>query len=93
MIKIQKKMKNICEYHPIVNLDIFDYFRFAKKKKDNNKDIKEHEGLVNEEDKTENIMNNANGFDYKKQNNSINQQSQEENKTSIESNIVTEIEL
>ena len=79
---IQKKMKTICEKHPIVEVDIFDYFGIGKNMKDDNKDIKkenkDNSKTMEKEDNT---------------GNSINDNSQKENKTEMNNNIITEIEI
>ena len=79
---IQKKMKIICEKHPIVEVDIFDYFGIGKNMKDDNKDIKkenkDNSKTMEKEDNT---------------GNSINDNSQKENKTKMNNNIITEIEI
>jgi len=79
---IQKKMKTICEKHPIVEVDIFDYFGIGKNMKDDNKDIKkenkDNSKTMEKEDNT---------------GNSINDNSQKENKTKMNNNIITEIEI
>ena len=100
MIIIQKKMKDLCSYHPIVNVDIFEYFGIGKKttnenkeKNNNNIEKKEEENLENEEDnKNGDNINSINAFEdnkEKKENNPINQESQNENNKDI----ITEIEL
>ena len=100
MIIIQKKMKDICSYHPIVNVDIFEYFGIGKKTINENKEKninsiekKEKENLENEEDnKNGDNINSINAFEdnkEKKENNSINQESKYENNKDI----ITEIEL
>ena len=79
---IQKKMKTICEKHPIVEVDIFDYFGIGKNMKDDNKDTKkenkDNSKTMEKEDNT---------------GNSINDNSQKENKTQMNNNIITEIEI
>ena len=37
MIKIQQKMKEVCDYHPMVNVDIFEYFGIGTKNSNKNK--------------------------------------------------------
>ena len=100
MIVIQKKMKDICGYHPIVDVDIFEYFGIGSKIKNENKDIKnnkkeekEEEIFANEEDNNnEDNINSINGFENNKENSSINPESQNEN-NKIDKDIITEIEL
>ena len=75
-------MKTICEKHPIVEVDIFDYFGIGKNMKDDNKDTKkenkDNSKIMEKEDNT---------------GNSINDNSQKENKTKMNNNIITEIEI
>ena len=52
MINIQKKMKEICSYHPIVEVDIFDYFGIGKKEKDEKNNLKDN--LNNNQKENEN---------------------------------------
>ena len=77
MIKIQQKMKEVCDYHPMVNVDIFEYFGIGTKNsnKDENKiniDKKEWELIEVKEEfiKIENKINN-NINENKDQNNEI----------------------
>ena len=67
MKKIQIKMKEICNYHPIVSVDIFEYFGIVKKEKEENSqinkklnkivEIKGNENKENKEnDKTQKIL-------------------------------------
>ena len=67
MKKIQIKMKEICNYHPIVSVDIFEYFGIGKKEKEENTqinkklnkivEIKGNENKENKEnDKTQKIL-------------------------------------
>ena len=35
-------MKEICEYHPLVNIDIFDYFGIGNSKKNENENENEN---------------------------------------------------
>ena len=98
MIKIQEKMKEICDYHPIVNVDIFDYFGIGQKTKNengenNNTNINENkENLIsiNDDKKIENQINSINDIEQSKENNS---KEQSENDNKIDDNIVTELEL
>ena len=98
MMKIQEKMKEICNYHPIVNVDIFDYFGIGKKTKNengenNNTNINENkENLIsiNDDKKIENQINSINDIEQSKENNS---KDQSENDNKMDDNIVTEIEL
>ena len=96
MIKIQEKMKEICDYHPIVNVDIFDYFGIGQKTKNengkNNNINKNEENLIsiNDDKKIENQINSINDIEQSKENNS---KEQSENDNKIDDNIVTELEL
>ncbi len=100
MIKIQQKMKEVCDYHPMVNVDIFEYFGIGTKNsnKDENKiniDKKEGELIEVKEEfiKIENKINN-NINENKDQNNEINtNENTQKNKTESGNDIVTEIEL
>ena len=98
IVKIQKKMKELCEYHPIVNVDIFEYFGIGQstlKNKEENKDnidIKK-ENLIEvnqkEDNKIENKINNN------ESNNKEENLSENYTKDKIENanDIITEIEL
>jgi hypothetical protein len=96
MMKIQEKMKEICDYHPIVNVDIFDYFGIGQKTKNengkNNNINKNEENLIsiNDDKKIENQINSINDIEKNKENNS---KEQSENDNKIDDNIVTELEL
>ena len=100
MIKIQQKMKEVCDYHPMVNVDIFEYFGIGTKNsnKDENKiniDKKEGELIEVKEEfiKIENKINN-NINENKEQNDEINtNENTLKNKTESGNDIVTEIEL
>ena len=99
IIKIQEKMKEVCEMHPLVNVDIFEYFGIGKNPNDNKEknnevkiNIKKDELIeVNpkEENKIENnIIKNENNIKEEKEN-------EIDSKNKIENNneITTEIEL
>jgi len=98
MIKIQEKMKEICDYHPIVNVDIFDYFGIGKKSKNENgennntnkNENKENLISINDDNKIENQINSLNDIEQSKENNS---KDQPENDNKMDDNMVTEIEL
>ena len=98
MIKIQEKMKEICDYHPIVNVDIFDYFGIGQKTKNENgknnninkNENKENLISINNDKKIENQINSINDIEKNKENNS---KEQSENDNKIDDNIVTELEL
>ena len=105
MIKIQEKMNELCSYHPLVTVDIFEYFGIGKspiENKENKEDKKDENNLVevdnqdkhiNKENKINNNTNNhENEIKEEKEENKI------ENipKDKIENdnnNIITEIEL
>ena len=98
MMKIQEKMKDICNYHPIVTVDIFDHFGIGKKIKDNedNKEKKKEENLalVDEEDKkNEENINSINDLEEKKKNNNNEEEQKKENKKQKDNEIITEIDL
>ena len=98
MMKIQEKMKEICDYHPIVNVDIFDYFGIGKKAKNENgennntnkNENKENLISINDDKKIENQINSINDIEKNKENNS---KDQSENDNKMDDNLVTEIEL
>jgi hypothetical protein len=98
MIKIQEKMKEICNYHPIVNVDIFDYFGIGQKTKNENGEnsntnkFEDKENLIkiNDDKKIDNQINSINDIEQSKENNS---KEQSENDNKIDDNIVTELEL
>ena len=98
IVKIQQKMKEICEIHPLVSVDIFEYFGIGKSSKDNEvnkneienkKDLIEVNGEENK--KINNNINNINNNENNKEDNSINNIS--ENKIQNDNNIITELEL
>ena len=97
MMKIQEKMKDICNYHPIVTVDIFDHFGIGKKIKDNedNKEKKKEENLalVDEEDKKNEENINSNDLEEKKKNNNNEEEQKKENKKQKDNEIITEIDL
>ena len=99
MIKIQGKMKGLSEHHPMVKVDIFDYFGIGKKVKDDNKskeEDKKAEDLIklNEEEiKNKSNINSINDLEENKENNSVNKDINKEDKTPTNTNILTEIEL
>ena len=67
MIKIQEKMKEICSYHPLVSVDIFDYFGIGKKTQDKDNNDKKEQGKLDEEDKKdEDNINSINEMEKKK---------------------------
>ena len=96
MMKIQEKMKEICDYHPIVNVDIFDYFGIGKKAKNENgennntnkNENKENLISINDDKKIENQINSINDIEKNKENNS---KDQSENDNKMDDNLVTEI--
>ena len=81
MIKIQEKMKELCSYHPLVTVDIFEYFGIGKSP------------IENKENKINNSINNdENEIKEEKEENKI----ENIPKDKIENdnnNIITEIEL
>ena len=99
MIKIQEKMKGLSEHHPMVKVDIFDYFGIGKKVKDDNKskeEDKKAEDLIkiNEEEiKNKSNINSINDLEENKENNSVNKDINKEDKTQNNTNILTEIDL
>ena len=100
MVKIQKKMKELCDYHPIVNINIFEHFGIGQSIKIENKnkeEDKKNDNLImvngDEDKKKENNINSMNEFEDNKENNSLNKDTQKEDKTQNNNNIVTEIEL
>jgi hypothetical protein len=99
MIKIQEKMKGLCEHHPMVKVDIFDYFGIGKKEKDDNKSKEEDKKVenlikVNEEEiKNKSNINSINDLEENKENNSVNKDINKEDKTQNNTNILTEIDL
>ena len=98
IVKIQEKMKEICAIHPIVNVDIFEYFGIGKssnkEKGQKNGDIdKKEENLIEvnqkEDNKIENnIMNNRNEKNPENEN-----QISSNDKNVNNNDIITEIEL
>ena len=97
IVKIQSKMKEICSYHPIVNLDIFEYFGIGKKplsNKEENKDNLEikNENLIEIEQKND-INKNDNNNILNNENNNKDENSDKNNKNENDNDIITEIEL
>ena len=99
IIKIQKKMKSICEKHPLVEVDIFEYFGIGKSIKGDYKDkdeVKKEENKNNSSMNKENIIeNNINSLKDKENNkekNNTNDNKEKNNKTQND-NIITEIEI
>ena len=97
IVKIQSKMKEICSYHPIVNLDIFEYFGIGKKplsNKEENKDNLEikKENLIEVEQKDD-INKNDNNNILNNENYNKNESSDKNNKNENNNDIITEIEL
>ena len=90
MIKIQEKMKEICDYHPIVNVDIFDYFGIGKKTKKENSNTNKNE---NENKENLIIINNDKNLENRINSKENNSKDQSENDNKIDDNIITEIEL
>ena len=93
IVKIQEKMKEICAYHPIVEVDIFEYFGIGKsplKNKEENKENKnQNNNLIEVNQKEENkIENSINNNENKNKEEKLN-----ENKIENPNDIITEIEL
>ena len=101
IVKIQENMKQVCSYHPIVTVDIFEYFGIGKKskEKDENKmnveNKKDDLVEVNNQDKNNKIENKINNIN--KDENTIKEENNIQNipKDKIENDneIITEIEL
>ena len=101
IVKIQENMKQVCSYHPIVTVDIFEYFGIGKKskEKDENKmnveNKKDDLVEVNNQDKNNKIENKINNINNNE--NTIKEENNIENipKDKIENDneIITEIEL
>ena len=103
IVKIQENMNQICSYHPIVTVDIFEYFGIGKKSKEKDENKKNGEDNkknnlveVNNQDKdnkVENkINNNINNNENKiKEGNNI--EEIQKDKIENDKNIITEIEL
>ena len=103
IVKIQENIKQICSYHPIVDVNIFEYFGIGKKSKEKDENKKNEEGnkknnLVevnnqDKDDKIENkINNNINNNENKiKEGNNI--EEIQKDKIENDKNIITEIEL
>ena len=105
IVKIQENMNQICSYHPIVTVDIFEYFGIGKKSKEKDENKKKEDNKKNDlvevnnqdkdkdkiiEDKINNNIN-SNENTIKKENNI-----EKIPKDKIENdnnNIITEIEL
>ena len=98
IIKIQKKMKEICSFHPIVEVDIFEYFGIGKssnkEKGQKNGDIdKKEENLIEVNPKEENkIENSINDNENKNKEENLNEDFSK-NKIENANDIITEIEL
>ena len=88
MTKIQEKMKQICNYHPLVNIDIFEYFGIGKNIKEK-KEIKKENNFGNES----NLINIDDEDKKDENNNNSITNSEQDNKKEIDNKIVTEIEL
>ena len=101
IVKIQENMKQVCSYHPIVTVDIFEYFGIGKKskEKDENKmnveNKKDDLVEVNNQDKNNKIENKINNITNNE--NTIKEENNIQNipKDKIENDneIITEIEL
>ena len=98
IIKIQKKMKSICEKHPIVEVDIFEYFGIVKSNKGDNtdkdkKDENKNNSPMNKENIIENNIYSLKDKENNKEKNNINENNEKNNKTQMNDNIITEIEI
>ena len=102
IVKIQENMKQVCSYHPIVTVDIFEYFGIGKKSKEKNENKMYVENKkddlieVNNQDKNNKIENKINNITNNE--NTIKEENNIQNipKDKIENdnnNIITEIEL
>ena len=95
MKNIQIKMKEQCHYHPIVNVNVFEYFAIGKKTKDENEKNEKEKEKENDKNKNEentindNNINSINDLEDKKETNSTNKNDKKQNND----NLVTEIEL
>ena len=105
IVKIQENMKQICSYHPIVTVDIFEYFGIGKKSKEKDENKKKEDNKKNDLVEVNNQDKDKDKIIEDKINNNINSNEntiKEENniekipKDKIENdnnNIITEIEL
>ena len=101
IVKIQENMKQVCSYHPIVTVDIFEYFGIGKKSKEKNENKMNVENKkddlieVNNQDKNNKIENKINNITNNE--NTIKEENNIQNipKDKIENDneIITEIEL
>ena len=98
--KIQKKMKEICSFHPIVEVDIFEYFGIGKstlkskeEKEENKNNIENNNNLIEVNPKEENkIENSINDNENKNKEENLNEDFSK-NKIENANDIITEIEL
>ena len=81
IVKIQENMKQVCSYHPIVTVDIFEYFGIGKKSKEKD------ENKMNEENKKDDLVEVNNQDKNKKIENKINNITNNENTIKEENNI------
>jgi len=105
IVKIQENMNQICSYHPIVTVDIFEYFGIGKKSKEKDENKKKEDNKKNDLVEVNNQDKDKDKIIEDKINNNINSNEntiKEENniekipKDKIENdnnNIITEIEL
>jgi hypothetical protein len=101
IVKIQENMKQVCSYHPIVTVDIFEYFGIGKKSKEkdenkmnveNKKDDLVEVSNQNKNNKIENKINNINSNENTiKEENTI--EKIPKDKIENDNEIITEIEL
>ena len=81
IVKIQENMKQVCSYHPIVTVDIFEYFGIGKKSKEKD------ENKMNEENKKDDLVEVNNQDKNNKIENKINNITNNENTIKEENNI------
>ena len=81
IVKIQENMKQVCSYHPIVTVDIFEYFGIGKKSKEKD------ENKMNEENKKDDLIEVNNQDKNNKIENKINNITNNENTIKEENNI------
>ena len=98
IVKIQQKMKEVCYYHPIVNVDIFEYFGIGKKPLNNKEENKDNleikkETLIEINQKEDNDKNEDNNIIIDKNNDNKEENSNKKNEIGNDNNIITEIEL
>ena len=95
IVKIQQKMKEVCYYHPIVNVDIFEYFGIGKKPLNNKEENKDNleikkENLIEIEQKDD-INKNDNNNILNNENHNKDENSDKKNKNENYNYIINEI--